>query len=602
MEQLRVYRGLLGNRALGRLLAGETISAIGDWLYLVAILVVVWNVSEDPLLLGVVGVARIVPYAILSVPAGIVADRFDRRLILIVSDLLRAGLMVVLGWLVTSGADVLLVVATAVLASCVATFWGPAIGAYLPMVVADEEQLGPANSAWSTLDSLGFVIGPGVAGLLIAAGGLELAFFLNAGTFVLCAAILVGLPPGKPQAATTAPVEGARQPAAGPPEAQEASPTAAPEAVERLATAEQPAAGSAEQPAAGKIATDPAAPGWRAMVGLIRGPIVLDAASSLSGGAIAVVTVMIAVDVLHAGEAATGYLNAAIGVGGIFASLVAGILTLRRLTWPLLVASILGAITMGLLAFSGSLWVAALLLAMWSGALLIIDVINTTLVQRLASDATRGRAMGVLQSVGTLFFAAGSFLGPVVADVAGMGVALGAASVALLVLAIVAVTSMSKAGALEAPAVDAVRRRLLTAPVFAGLPPNRLEAIARQLRSREVAAGEVVITEGERADRFYLVESGTYVVTSGSGDELVTLRTLGADDVFGERGLLGEGIRTATVTASKGGRLWSLDADAFRELVQAGPGLGSRLMDLYRGSAGMPVPASSDRVAPPDAA
>jgi MFS family permease len=463
----------------------------------------------------------------------------------------------------------------------VATFWGPAIGAYLPMVVADEEQLGPANSAWSTLDSLGFVIGPGVAGLLIAAGGLELAFFLNAGTFVLCAAILVGLPPGRPQAAAPASAEASEPLMDGP------------TAVDAVAAAVAMAAGATP--------AEPA-PGWRSMVGLIRGPIVLDAASSLSGGAIAVVTVMIAVDVLHAGEAATGYLNAAIGVGGILASLLAGILTLRRLTWPLVVASVLGALTMGLLAFSGSLWVAALLLAVWSGALLIIDVINTTLVQRLASDATRGRAMGVLQSVGTLFFAAGSFLGPVVADVAGMGVALGAAGVALLVLAIVAVTSMSRAGALEAPAVDAVRRRLLSAPVFAGLPPNRLEAIARQLRAREVAAGEIVIAEGERADRFYLIESGTYVVTTGSGDAVAELRTLGPEDVFGERGLLGEGIRTASVTATTEGRLWSLDADAFRELVQAGPGLGSRLMDLYRGSSGMPAPASGERAAAADAA
>jgi MFS family permease len=296
--------------------------------------------------------------------------------------------------------------------------------------------------------------------------------------------------------------------------------------------------------------------------------------------------------VLQAGEAATGYLNAAIGLGGILASLIAGVLTLRRLTWPLLVASIAGGVTMGLLAFSGSVAVAMLLLAIWSGALLILDVANTTLVQRLASDATRGRAMGVLQSTGTVFFAAGSFLGPVVADAAGMGVALGAAGVALVALAVAAVAMMARTGVLEAPSVDAVRRRLLGAPVFAGLPPNRLEAIARQLRPRDVAAGEVIITEGERADSFFLVESGSYVVTQGTGETLVTLRTLGTEDVFGERGLLGNGIRTASVTAVEPGRLWSLEADAFLELVQAGPGLGSRLGDLYRGAAGAESPAA----------
>ena len=65
--------------ALARLLAGEFVSGIGDWLYLVAVLVVVYAESSSPALLGIVGAARILPYVLLSVPAGIVADRFDRR-------------------------------------------------------------------------------------------------------------------------------------------------------------------------------------------------------------------------------------------------------------------------------------------------------------------------------------------------------------------------------------------------------------------------------------------------------------------------------------------------------------------------------------------
>ena len=83
MEGASAYRRVLRNPALVRLLVGETVSSIGDWLYLVAILVVVYQVTEDPVVLGIVGAARLVPFVLLSVPAGIVADRYDRRTILL---------------------------------------------------------------------------------------------------------------------------------------------------------------------------------------------------------------------------------------------------------------------------------------------------------------------------------------------------------------------------------------------------------------------------------------------------------------------------------------------------------------------------------------
>lgn len=93
---LAAYRRLLANGPIVRLLRGEFVSSIGDWLYMVAVLVVVWDVTRDPILLGVVGLARVAPQVVLSVPAGIVADRFDRRLVLIATDLVRGALMLVL--------------------------------------------------------------------------------------------------------------------------------------------------------------------------------------------------------------------------------------------------------------------------------------------------------------------------------------------------------------------------------------------------------------------------------------------------------------------------------------------------------------------------
>ncbi len=172
MTVLRAYRQLLRNGPLTRLLVGEFVSSIGDWLYLVAILILVYQVTEDPFILGLVGAARVLPYVFLSVPAGIVADRFDRRLVLLSTDVARGIVMLVIGVVVFLDGPIWLVIALAIGATCFSAFFGPAIGAYLPTLVEDEEQLGPANSAWSTLDNLAFMVGPAVAGLLIAAGGL----------------------------------------------------------------------------------------------------------------------------------------------------------------------------------------------------------------------------------------------------------------------------------------------------------------------------------------------------------------------------------------------------------------------------------------------
>ena len=103
MGVLRAYRGLLVDGALIRLLIGEFVSSIGDWLYLVALLVIVYERSHDPVLLGVVGAARVLPYVVLSVPAGIVADRFDRRLVLLSTDLARGAIMLAMAALVAVG-------------------------------------------------------------------------------------------------------------------------------------------------------------------------------------------------------------------------------------------------------------------------------------------------------------------------------------------------------------------------------------------------------------------------------------------------------------------------------------------------------------------
>ena len=195
MNALAAYRGLLSNRPLSLLLGGEFVSAIGEWLYVVAILIVIYSETGDPLVLGVFGALRSLPYVVLSIPAGFAADRFDRRLVLLVTDLLRGACMLAMAWLVAIDGPIAGIVGLAVLAACGSAFFYPTIGAYIPNLVRDERELGPANGAWASLDNLGYVVGPAIGGLLVAGGGAVFALLINAATFAVIAAILWRLPP-----------------------------------------------------------------------------------------------------------------------------------------------------------------------------------------------------------------------------------------------------------------------------------------------------------------------------------------------------------------------------------------------------------------------
>lgn len=535
MNVARTYLDLVRrNRALRQLLVGEFVSGIGDWLYLVAILVVVYAESGSPVLLGVIGAARILPYVLLSVPAGIVADRYDRRMVLLVTDVARGVIMLALAAAVVVETPVIAIVALSVLAACFSTFFNPAIGALLPTLV-DERDLGPANSAWATLDNVSFIIGPALAGLLLAQGGLAVAFLINALTFAVVAVVLMRLPVPR----------------------------------------HTPVAGADDDEAERRG-------GWRVLAASMTGPVVLDSATSFSLGGLNVLTVLIAVDMLGVGESGTGFLQAATGVGGVAAGIVGGALLARRLQLPLVIGGAVGGIGLAWLALSGSLVMAMLAMGVAVGGLLLLDVVNTTMIQRLIPDDQRGRAMGLLQTSSAILYSLGSFAMPILAGLVGVPSVLVGAGV-LVVLSVGAALWLGHRGAASVP-VDRVRLRLLERPIFAGLPPARLEAAARALTPVPVSDGDTVISEGDPPDRFYLVDAGRFRVTQRRGGDEVVLRDLEPGAMFGEIGLLRGIPRTATVTATSDGVLYALDAGSFAELVGSGPGLGSRLLDLYRGA------------------
>ena len=575
---LHAYRGLLSNRPLIRLLAGEFVSSIGDWLYLVALLVLVYAASGDPVLLGVVGAARVLPYVVLSVPAGIVADRFERRRVLLVTDLARGLLMLAMAWLVASRGPLWAIVVLAVAATCFSTFFGPTLGAYLPSLVRDERELGPANSAWSTLDNLAFVIGPAIAGLLIAASGLTLAFLLNALSFGVVAVVLWRLPAeaGRvergwaPGAAAVTPI--ASSPASAGIDLATARPT----------TADPAAAPPVVAPVAG-----PVGPSLRPLIRPLAGLALADVTSGFVFGGLGVLTVILSVDRLGAGDAGTGLLNAAVGVGGVLGALGSGAFVVRPgLRGPLILGALGMAAGVALLGVATTMGPALAAMAIAAAGSLLTEVVSTTIFQRIVPDQIRGRALGAIATVSTLAYAAGSLALPILASVVGVERTMVGSALAVVVgVGLAALVVGSGADRAPAAEVAAAADRAASLPLFAGVPEARLSAAFARAIELPLRAGQAVIRQGDPADRFYIILEGALEVSqqaSPDGPALV-LRKLGTDEVFGEIGLLRSAPRSATVTAQSDGRLLAMDAADFLDLVRSGADLGPRLLALHRG-------------------
>ena len=563
MDVLRTYRELLRNGPLARLLVGEFVSSIGDWLYLVALIVLVYRETQDPVILGIVGAARMIPYLVLSIPAGIITDRVDRRMVLIVSDLARGVCMLVLAGLVYLDGPLIAIVAVAMLAACFSTFFYPAMGALLPSLVRDEQEFGPANSAWATLDNSAWIVGPGLAGLLLASGEIGLAFLINAGTFVVIAAVLWTLP--RPSAAI-----------ADAPGADSAPAPSEP-------TDTEPASIQAVEPAEDARTflrwRIPRSIDLRAVAGVV----LLDIATWFAFGGVTILIVVFAVDVFQGGDEATGYLNAAVGVGGTIGAIVSGVLVLRpRLRPPLLLGGIIAAGAIVLLGFAPSLVVAFVAITVIALGTLVLDVIRTTILQRVVPDRFRGRFTGLLMTTQTASEAGGTLVLPILAAVFSIATVFGVLAVIVLGALAVSLVLIGSTANVAAGPYDDMLRRIARLSIFGGLSAARIEAGLRALEPIRVAPGDVVVRQGEPADRFYVIGEGSFEVTQADDAGATrVLRQLGQAAVFGERGVIARAPRSATVTALTDGLLFAMDGAAFLELVGARSGVAERFMSLY---------------------
>ena len=206
---------------------------------------------------------------------------------------------------------------------------------------------------------------------------------------------------------------------------------------------------------------------------MVAGVILMDTATWFTFGGIGILIVVIAVDVFHGGDAATGYLNAALGVGGTIGALLSGALVLRPRLGPVLIAggTVLGVATIAL-GLSNVIGVAFVAIAVASAGNLILDVSRTTILQRAVPDAFRGRVNGLLYTTQSVSESSGTLVIPILVSVFGFGIVMGVAGVAVIVATAGAVLLIAGSG-------DVARR-----PVRRRAAPHRPAAAVRRPLAR----------------------------------------------------------------------------------------------------------------------
>jgi MFS family permease len=185
---------VLRNGNFRRLLAALAVSQLGDWLYNVALLGYVFERTHSPLWLGVTTAARVLPVVVLGPVAGILGDRFDRRVVMVLSDLVRVVMMIGLAVVVVTGAPVVLVPLLAAAATAASSPYAPCVAASVPRIV-EREMLTSANSWRAAIGPMAVVTGPALGAIVLAVSSPAWAFVVNAATFALSAALTFTLRP-----------------------------------------------------------------------------------------------------------------------------------------------------------------------------------------------------------------------------------------------------------------------------------------------------------------------------------------------------------------------------------------------------------------------
>ncbi|MGH3399145.1 MAG: MFS transporter [Streptosporangiaceae bacterium] len=436
-------RAALRYPAFRRLLAGLAISQAGDWLYNLALVALVYQRTHSALWAGVTTAARVVPMVALGPLGGVVADRYDRRLVMIASDLIRLALMVALALVAATHLPILIAPVIAALATAAGTPYLPCASATTPRLVPDADLPG-ANAARSAVTGLGIIVGPALGGVLLLLGSPALAFLINGLTFGLSAATVLAIPAGD-----------CFRPGAG---------------------------GRAERPAGLLRGIAAGAAALRSRPSALR----LVGADVMCSVVYGMQTVLLLLVARRSGLGlhGYGYLFAALGVGALAGTALAS-RALRHSSQRTVLANTLAAVglPMLLLAVARGAVLALILVAVTGAGAILVEILTETGLQRMLPPEVFGRAYGLALPAAVAGIALGSLIAPLLVSALGITGALLACGAAAPVYA------------LTLPRMAAAAGQPATAePVLA-------ESLAAESMLGESVLGESVTAESLSAQR-----------------------------------------------------------------------------------------------------
>ena len=185
--QAHPRESLWRNRDFKVLLAGQGVSGLGDVVSLTAVPLLVLYLTGSGLLMGVVGVLQSLPDLLFGLPVGALADRWDRRRMMLFADLGRALLTALIPLSLVVGLPTIAVVlAVTFPINVMRVFFAAAYTASVPSLVGRDE-IGPANSYFEAVFSLGWIVGPAIAGVLTSLIGPGPTLAVDAASFAVSA-------------------------------------------------------------------------------------------------------------------------------------------------------------------------------------------------------------------------------------------------------------------------------------------------------------------------------------------------------------------------------------------------------------------------------
>ena len=520
------FRTVLADRNLRRVelaFLGFNMTEFATW---IAILVYAFE-RGGATEMGAVSAILLVPSAVVAPLAAYAGDRFRRDRVLAVDYVVQGLALGATAATLYADAPAGLVYAAATVASISITFTRPAQNSLLPALTATPGDLTAANVVSGVVEGMGKMLGPIIAGILLGTSG-SAAVFAAFAVVTLIGALLVARLRVDVAAVT--------------PEARIDAADVFHETLRGFETLRR--------------ASEP------------RLVVLLLSAGVIVVGALDVLFVATAIDLLDIGAGGAGFLSAAFGAGAIVgAASTIMLVGRRRLTPSLAGGAVLFGAPIGLVAVAPSAVSAPVLFAAAGAGRSVGDVSGRTLLQRISPNDVLSRVFGVLEGLMMLALVVGSVGAAVLIEVSGVQTALVVVGAFLPIIILVSsgrLLSIDRSA--EAP--DAEILRLLRAiPFFAPLPAPSMERVMADVIARDAAAGDVLIREGDPGDLFYVIVEGTVEITRGG--EHVSEQGPGA--YVGEIALLRDVPRTASVTAMTPLRLLALEREPFLLAVTGHP-------------------------------